>query len=102
MDLWVWIVIIASSVFAIGLVAYIMLFKSKKNSNNNTALNNIDLVIGEKCIVTERIDHVCGCGQARVNGLVWSARAAFEDDVFEEGEVLQIVAVEGVKLICKK
>lgn len=96
------IVIIASGVLALSafIVAMIHIFKKKRNT---TSLgNNIDLVIGEKCIVTDRIDNKAGCGQARVNGLVWSARSAFDDVCYEEGEVLQILAVEGVKLVCKK
>ena len=68
----------------------------------NAEKTNIDAIIGEKCVVTERIDNFAGCGQAKVNGQVWSARGCNEDDVFEEGEVLKIVAIEGVKIICKK
>ena len=80
----------------------VAVFFKRKSKKSNKGQNNIDLVIGEKCIVTERIDNYAGCGQARVNGLEWSARAALEEQTFEIGEVLQIVAVEGVKLICKK
>ncbi len=63
---------------------------------------NIDAIIGEKCIVTEKIDNFAGCGQAKVKGQIWSARGVDDEDVFEVGDVLNIVAIEGVKLICKK
>ena len=63
---------------------------------------NIDAIIGEKCVVTERIDNYAGCGQAKVNGQIWSARGAHDEDTFEEGEILTVVAIEGVKLICVK
>lgn len=63
---------------------------------------NIEAIIGEKCIVTERIDNFAGVGQAKVKGQLWSARGVEDDDVFEPGEILNIVAIEGVKLICKK
>ena len=63
---------------------------------------NLDFIIGEKCVVTEKIDNFAGCGQVKVNGQEWSARGASETDVFEDGEILKIVAIEGVKLICKK
>ena len=63
---------------------------------------DIDAVVGERCVVTDKIDNVAGCGQVKVNGQNWSARGAFEDDVFEIGESLRVVAIEGVKLICKK
>lgn len=63
---------------------------------------NIDAIVGEKCVVTEKIDNFAGCGQAKVKGQVWSARGLGDEDVFEVGEVLRIVAIEGVKIICKK
>ncbi|MBQ8371945.1 MAG: NfeD family protein [Clostridia bacterium] len=66
------------------------------------ARTGVDAIIGEKCVVTEKISNFAGCGQAKVKGQVWSARGCSDDDVFEEGEVLQIVAIEGVKLICKR
>ena len=62
----------------------------------------LDSIVGKKCIVTERIDSYAGCGQVKVNGQCWSARGVFDDDVFEIGESLSIVAIEGVRLICVK
>ena len=62
----------------------------------------IDSIVGEKCVVTETIDNFAGCGQIRVKGQLWSARGFFDDDVYESGETLRIVAIEGVKAVCKK
>lgn len=90
--------------FAVVTIAGIFLFRDivmKKLSKNDNR-TNIDAIIGEKCVVTESIDNFAGCGQAKVKGQVWSARGAHEDDTFEVGEVLTIVAIEGVKLICVK
>ena len=74
----------------------------KKNNQESNVKTNLDAIIGEKCVVTERIDNYAGCGQAKVRGQIWSARGVSEDSEFEVGEVLKIVAIEGVKLICKK
>ena len=63
---------------------------------------NVEAVVGEKCVVLERIDNYAGCGQAKVRGQIWSARSIDDEECFEEGEILRVVAVEGVKLICKK
>ena len=63
---------------------------------------NIEAIIGEKCVVIEKIDNFAGCGQVKVNGQIWSARSVDENETFESGEILSIVAIEGVKLICKK
>ena len=59
-------------------------------------------IVGERCIVVERVDNYAGCGEVKVKGQVWSARGVYENDVFSEGEELKIVAIEGAKLICKK
>ncbi len=59
-------------------------------------------IVGKKCVVIEKIDTFAGCGQVKVNGQSWSARGTFDDDIFEIGETLSIVAVEGVRLICVK
>lgn len=64
--------------------------------------NDLDNIVGEKCTVTEQIDTFAGCGHVRVRGQIWSARGICTDDVFEVGEVLKVVGVEGVKLICRK
>ena len=61
---------------------------------------NPDNIIGKKCVVTEAVNNFAGCGQVKVNGQGWSARAARDEDQFEVGETLSIVAIEGVRLIC--
>lgn len=63
---------------------------------------NIDAIIGERCIVTERIDNYAGSGLVKIKGQIWSARGVGENDVYEIGSVLHVVAIEGVKVICKK
>ena len=88
-------------VLTIAGIAFGKGFLSKKLKGNITK-TNVDAVIGERCIVTERIDNYAGCGQAKVKGQIWSARGVGENDVFEVGEALYVVAIEGVKLICKK
>lgn len=84
----------------IACVIFSLVF-GKRNRKNGLS-GNIENVVGEKCVVVEQIDNFAGCGEVCVNGQVWSARGVDEDDVFEEGEVLNIVAIEGVKLICRK
>ena len=90
--------------FAIALVGIIIgrTFLAKYMKPGKDSKTNIEAIIGERCIVTEKIDNLAGCGQAKVRGQQWSARSVSDDDVFEVGEVLNIVAIEGVKLICKK
>lgn len=89
--------------FVISIIGVLMLRRLlSKLFKGESAKTNVDAIIGEKCIVTERISNYAGCGQARVKGQIWSARGCSEDDEFEVGETLMIVAIEGVKLICKR
>ena len=74
----------------------------KKYFNFTKTPTNVEAVVGEKCVVLERIDNYAGCGQAKVRGQIWSARSIDDEECFEEGEILRVVAVEGVKVICKK
>ena len=72
----------------------------KKNTQEKEF--NPETIVGKRCVVVERIDNYAGCGQVKVNGQGWSARAAYDEDCFEVGETLSIVAIEGVKLVCVK
>ncbi len=96
----IWQVLVFLVITCIGIV-FGKMFLSKKLKKGITK-TNIDAIIGERCIVTEKIDNFAGCGQAKVKGQIWSARGVGEDDIFEVGEALHVVAIEGVKLICKK
>ena len=93
-----WIIAVAIAVLACLIVALLLL----RRCGFLTKVATIDTIVGEKCVVTETIDNFAGCGQVRVKGQLWSARGLFEDDVFEEGEALRIVAIEGVRAVCKK
>ena len=63
---------------------------------------NLDNIVGEKAIVIEKVNNFAGCGQVKIHGQSFSARGTEDTDVFEVGEMLHIVAIEGAKLICKK
>ena len=97
----IWWQIFAAAIVTLAGIFFLrkFLIRFTKTAASRT---NIDLIIGEKCVVTEKIHNFAGCGQVKVKGQIWSARGCSEDDVFEEGEILSIVAIEGVKLICKR
>ena len=95
----IWQVLVFLVVSGIGVVVCQKFFRRSLMVKSKT---NLDIIIGEKCVVTEKIDNFAGVGQAKVKGQLWSARGVEEDDVFEVGEVLNIVAIEGVKLVCRK
>ncbi len=63
---------------------------------------SIETAVGAKCLVAERIDNLAGRGAVILNGFEWAARTVSDELTVEQGERVEIIAVEGVKLICKK
>lgn len=63
---------------------------------------SIDSAIGEKCVVAERIDNLAGRGAVIFDGMEWAARTVSDEITVEEGERVEVIAVEGVRLVCQK
>ena len=61
-----------------------------------------DNIVGETGVVTVELDNFAGRGQIKVKGQIWAARSVSDEDVYDVGEILHIVAIEGVKLVCRK
>lgn len=62
---------------------------------------NADKVIGEKCIVIEKIDPINGTGQVKVGGQMWAARS-IDDVEIEINEMVEVQEISGVKLFVKR
>ncbi len=97
-----WQILAFLLVTAAGIILSKFVFTKFNKHDEENSKTNIDAIIGQRCVVTEKIDNLAGCGQVKVKGQIWSARSVDEDGEFNVGDVLHIVAIEGVKLICKK
>ena len=75
---------------------------AKKYLNSKIQKTNVDSVIGEKTRLTERVSNLHQTGKAVVLGQEWTARAAHDNEIIEQGELVEVVAVSGVKLIVKR
>lgn len=64
-----------------------------------TTRTNVNSLIGEIGIVMKDIQRFHN-GQVKVNGQIWTAKA-IEDEEIKENQRVEIVSVEGVKLIVK-
>ena len=69
--------------------------KSRPASKTNT-----DALIGKSAAVVEEIDNIAEIGAVKIEGKVWSARNAENDTVIPVGTIVEIRAIEGVKLMC--
>ena len=73
-----------------------------KYFNKNRTKTNVESLIGEQAVIISDIDNLQGTGQALVRGQEWMARSEQEDGLIKTGAVVEIVAVQGVKLIVKE
>ena len=58
-------------------------------------------IIGKKGIVISSINNIEGSGQIKIDGEVWSAKSANDEDIAKDTEV-EIVEIDGVKAVVKK
>lgn len=72
-----------------------------KYFNKDRIRTNVESVVGKQAIVLSEVDNLKGIGKVSVDGQEWSARCADDDLLLEEGSVVEVVAISGVKLICK-
>ena len=71
----------------------------KKFVNSRTTPTNLDMVIGQDCLVIEDIDNTLSTGAVSVGGKVWTARMENPAHKAKKGEVVCALRIEGVKLI---
>lgn len=67
----------------------------------NREKTNYESVIGQSAKVTEEINNMDNKGTVMLNGLEWSARSV-DDRVIGIDTIVEVVKVEGVKVIVKK
>lgn len=61
---------------------------------------NVDGLAGRTAVVRERVD--CLSGSADLDGQIWLARAAESGEAFEPGCPVEIVRVDGAKLMVRR
>lgn len=93
---------IYAQIFIFFIVSVILLIATRpiarKYNKRNEIKMNAEGVVGKMAIVTKRIDAV-NYGEVKVEGQFWTAMANEELNVDDKVEIL---AIEGVKLIVKK
>lgn len=73
----------------------------KKFTNGRKMPTNADRYIGEKAVVTEKIENDLSKGAVKIGGLEWTARSV-DSKTAEVGEQVTVEAIEGAKLIVRK
>jgi len=70
--------------------------------NKDRIRTNAESLIGKQAIVTSEIDNLQGAGQVMVSGQEWSARTTDDAMKLPVGVVVEITAIQGVKLIVRE
>ena len=84
---------------AVSGVCFALLYPRLKNSlRRDRQATNADMVLGQECVVTQRIDNLAGTGAVSADGKTWTARSA-DGDTIELGAVVTAQSIQGVKLI---
>ena len=91
------IIFVAVSLIALVITRPIV----KKLTKQKFSPTNADRFIGEKAVVTQKIDNIAETGLVKLQGTVWTARTD-DGSVIDEGETITVKAIEGVKLIVEK
>lgn len=99
-DLSVTVQVVVFAVLSLASLAVgITLFR--KRLRKKFVPTNADRLIGMEGVVSERIDNLAAMGEVKADGKRWSARSE-DGSVIEEGEIVTVLRIEGVKLIVEK
>ena len=87
-------------------VSFLLLFFTRpfavKYVNKGHVSTNVDELIGMEGVVLEEIDNLKSTGKVQVRGMEWTARSQDQDKSIEKDKIVEICAIEGVKLIVKE
>ena len=88
-------------ILAFGIISVITLFLGLKIRRKKTK-TNVDSLIGKTVLITEEVNNIEAEGTGKLNGQVWTVRAKNPAEALVPGDLAVVVAIEGVKLICRK
>ena len=87
-------------------VSFVLLYFTRpiavKYFNRDRIKTNAESLVGRQAIVISEIDNLQGIGQVTVGGMEWTARTIEDGVRLPEGSVVNIVAINGVKLIVEE
>lgn len=86
------------------IISLVLLFFTRpvamKYFNKNRERTNAESLVGKQAVVTSEINNLQGIGTVTVNGQEWSARS-LDDTAIAAQKVVEIVSINGVRLIVK-
>ena len=95
-------VLIVVVCFGFPFVWYAKAGKLNRDKRIKKGASNIRALVGERCLVVEDISNIHETGLVKHKGAVWSAKMLNPNDYVEEGTIVVVNYVEGVKLVCTR
>lgn len=96
---------IAVQIILFFVVSLLLLFFTRpvavRYFNKDRVRTNVESLIGRQAIVISEIDNIQGIGQVSVGGQQWSARSANDKVAIPAGAVVNVLSINGVKLIVR-
>ena len=72
-----------------------------KYLNKGVSNTNVNSLIGKKAVVINEINNLAQTGHVRINDVEWIARTVTDEETISEKTIVEIVDVQGVKVIVK-
>lgn len=85
----------------IGLILTFTVIRPRMKKHQTVEKTNVHALVGQTALVEEDIDNDTAQGVAKINGQLWTARMEDSSDKPLKGEWVEIIRVEGSKLICR-
>ena len=98
----IWLQILIFFVISFVLIVLSKTIFKKLFKKKPIVQTNLDAVVGKVAVVTEEINNLEGKGAVKVMGKEWSAITADNQDTVEEGALVTVLEIRGVKLVCTK
>ncbi|MBR1900954.1 MAG: NfeD family protein [Lachnospiraceae bacterium] len=99
----IWIeVVVFLAVSVLLLVLLRPLARKLSVKQKDQMVSGAKAMIGRQAVVTEEIDNVHARGAVQVNGQYWTAKTELFKDTIPKDTIVDIIDVDGVKLIVRK
>ncbi len=97
---------VALQIAAFLIVSIVLLYFTRpiavRYFNKDRVRTNSEALVGQQAIVVSDINNIEGLGRVLIQGKEWTARAAVDGEKIPAGAVVEVSAIEGVKLLVKQ
>jgi membrane protein implicated in regulation of membrane protease activity len=88
-------------VTVLGLILSFTWIRPMMRKRNKVEKTNVDALAGKLAMVEEDVNNAVPTGVVKINGQLWTARMEDPTLTAVKGDWIEIVRVEGAKLICR-